>query len=413
MEGVVFCCMLWRAKILSQSREERMMKKLFNLSYLSAGFTAVLVGYTSSVVIIIQAATSAGATPLQIESWLLALGVVMGLTSIAYSWFYKTPILTAWSTPGAAMLVIASQQYELSVVVGAFVVSGMLILLTGLITPLSKALEKVPPQLGTAMLGAILLPFCLGSFEAITSAPVTFILMFAGFLLAKNVVPKYAMLVLLIIGVVCSIGVENATISTIDLSVAEPVWVSPKLGISAVLNLAIPLYIITMLSQNLPGITMMRSYQYDTPVKPILIGTGLTNIFAAPFGGFSVNLAAISAAICMTEDVDADKQQRYRAVVWAGVFYLIAGLFATTVVAIFLSLPHAVTKILAGFALLGTLMMCLQAAFHDQDYRESALFTFLITLAGVSFLGVSATLWGLLIGMLHLRFTGSVKHRRV
>ncbi len=381
------------------------MKKLFNLSHVSAGFTAVLVGYTSSVVIIIQAASSAGATSSQIESWLLALGVAMGVTSIAYSWIYKTPILTAWSTPGAAMLVIASQQYELSVIVGAFVVSGTLILLTGLITPLSKALERIPPQLGTAMLGAILLPFCLGSFKALSSAPVTFVLMFIGFLLAKSVIPRYAMLVLLILGVVCAIGVEDAVINVTDLSIAIPVWVTPSVDISAILNLSIPLYIITMLSQNLPGIAMMKSYQYDTPIKPILIGTGFTNIFAAPFGGFSVNLAAISAAICMTPEVDSDKKQRYRAVIWAGVFYLIAGVFATTVVAIFLSLPDEVTTILAGFALLGTLMMCLRAAFHDEGYRESALFTFLITLSGINFLGVSATLWGLLVGIVHLRLT--------
>ncbi|MEE3878302.1 benzoate/H(+) symporter BenE family transporter [Vibrio sp. YYF0003] len=381
------------------------MKKLFNLSHLSAGFTAVLVGYTSSVVIIIQAATSASATPSQIESWLLALGVTMGLTSIAYSWFYKTPILTAWSTPGAAMLVIASQQYELSVVIGSFVVSGVLILLTGLISPLSRALERIPPQLGTAMLGAILLPFCLGSFQAVSSAPITFLIMFAGFLLAKNTIPRYAMLVLLILGVVCAVAVEDATLNIEELSIAQPMWVTPGLDLGAILNLSIPLYIITMLSQNLPGIAMMKSYQYDTPVKPILMGTGITNILSAPFGGFSVNLAAISAAICMTPEVDSDKTQRYRAVIWAGVFYLIAGVFATTVVAIFLSLPDDVTKILAGFALLGTLMMCLQSAFHDEGYRESALFTFLITLSGISFLGVSATLWGLLVGIMHLRLT--------
>ncbi len=385
------------------------MKKLFNLSHLSAGFTAVLVGYTSSVVIIIQAATSAGATPNQIESWLLALGVTMGLTSIAYSWFYKTPILTAWSTPGAAMLVVASQQYELSVVIGSFVISGVLILLTGLITPLSRALERIPPQLGTAMLGAILLPFCLGSFQAVSGAPITFLIMFAGFLLAKNTMPRYAMLVLLILGVACAIGVEGTVININELSIAQPVWVTPGLDLGAILNLSIPLYIITMLSQNLPGIAMMKSYQYDTPVKPILMGTGITNILSAPFGGFSVNLAAISAAICMTPEVDSDKTQRYRAVLWAGVFYLIAGVFATTVVAVFLSLPDEVTKILAGFALLGTLMMCLQSAFHDEGYRESALFTFLITLSGISFLGVSATLWGLLVGMMHLRSVAKVR----
>ncbi len=388
-----------------------MIEKQFNLSHLSAGFTAVLVGYTSSVVIIIQAATSAGATPLQIESWLLALGVAMGVTSIGYSWFYKTPILTAWSTPGAAMLVIAAQQYELPVVIGTCVFTGVLILLTGLITPLSRGLERIPPQLGTAMLGAILLPFCLNSFKAVSSAPVTFMLMFGVFLLAKNMIPRYAMLVLLIVGVFCSVGVEDATINITGLSFTLPEWVTPGITASAILNLSVPLYIITMLSQNLPGIAMMKSYHYDTPVKPILIGTGLTNILAAPFGGFSVNLAAISAAICMAEEVDADKRQRYRAVIWAGAFYLIAGVFATTVVAVFLSLPDAVTKILAGFALLGTLMMCLQTAFHDEGYRESALLTFLITLSGFSFLGLSATLWGLLVGIIHLRLFSSRKSR--
>lgn len=378
------------------------MKSLFNLSHISAGFTAVLVGYTSSVVIIIQAATSAGATQPQIESWLLALGVIMGLTSIGYSWFYKTPILTAWSTPGAAMLVAATLHYELSQVIGAFVVSGLLIFLTGLISPLSRALERIPSQLGTAMLGAILLPFCLGGFETVTSTPTIFLVMFASFLLAKHFMPRYAMLILLVVGLLYTFVADEHTLQLSEFSLTQPVWVTPELDITAILNLAIPLYLITMLSQNLPGIAMMNSYRYKPPVKPVLIGTGLVNIVSAPFGGFSVNLAAISAAICMTPEVDSDRTQRYRAVIWAGVFYLIAGLFATSVVKLFLSLPPEVTSILAGFALLGTLLMCLQSAFKDEGYREPALFTFLITLSGISFLGISATLWGLLVGMAYL-----------
>ncbi|MDB1125121.1 benzoate/H(+) symporter BenE family transporter [Vibrio algarum] len=379
------------------------MKKLFNLSHLTAGFTAVLVGYTSSVVIIIQAATTAGATPVQIESWLLALGISMGITSAVYSWFYKTPILTAWSTPGAAMLVSSVGQYELNVVIGAFVVTGLLIFLTGLITPLSKMLERIPPQLGTAMLGAILLPICLKGLETVTNTPMIFLLMFAGFLLAKNYIPKYVMLVLLIIGVMCAVVFGNSDLSTVKLSLAEPIWITPDFDISAVLNLSVPLYLITMLSQNLPGVAMMKSYQYNPPVKSLLLGTGITNILFAPFGGFSVNLAAISAAICMTPDVDSDKTQRYRAVLWAGLFYVLAGIFATTVVTIFLSLPQEITEILAGFALLGTLLMCLHTAFKDEVYREPALFTFLITFSGISFLGLSSTLWGLIVGLLYLR----------
>ncbi|WP_234399474.1 benzoate/H(+) symporter BenE family transporter, partial [Vibrio cholerae] len=167
----------------------------------------------------------------------------------------------------------------------------------------------------------------------------------------------------------------------------------------------LPLYLITMLSQNLPGIAMLKSYQYDAPIKPILVGTGLATLMSAPFGGFSVNLAAISAAICMNEDVDQDKAQRYRAVLWAGGFYLLAGIFAALVVNLFLALPKPISAMLAGLALLGTLMMCLQSAFKIDEYREPALLTFVITLSGATLFGMSATLIGLVIGLAYLRLT--------
>lgn len=382
-----------------------MRKAIFNISHLSAGFTAVLVGYTSSVIIIVQAANSAGATAQQTGGWLLALGVAMGLTSIVFSWFYKAPILTAWSTPGAAMLVGAVSQYQLPVVIAAFIISGFFIMLTGLITPISRMLERIPAQLATAMLAAILLPFCLQAFTPMMSNPAIFFTMFAGFLLGKRFFPRYSMLILLIIGIVCSITDGAFTDQIMTLSVARPVWVTPEFDLMAILNLSLPLYIITMLSQNLPGIAMLKSYQYGIPVKPILIGTGLTNLLFAPFGVFSVNLAAISAAICMNKEVDPDKAERYRAAIWAGVFYLIAGIWATTVVTLFLSLPAEVAQILAGLALLGTLLICLQTAFEKENHRESALFTFLVSLSGVSFLGIGATLWGLLAGGIHLQLT--------
>jgi benzoate membrane transport protein len=375
----------------------------FKLSHVSAGFTAVLVGYTSSVVIIIQAATAAGANASQIESWLLALGLSMGLTSIFASWFYKMPVLTAWSTPGAAMLVSAVGLYDLPVILGAFVISGALIALTGLISPLSRLIERIPVPLSTAMLGAILLPFCLKAFAPLDTSPIVFFSMFGVFLLAKRFIPQYAMLLLLIIGVGCAFISGAFSQQKIEVILAQPVWITPEFDWQAMINLSIPLYVVTMLSQNLPGVAMMRSYHYEVPVKPLLIGTGLTNMVFAPFGGFSVNLAAISAAICMNRDVDSDTAQRYRSAIWAGVFYLIAGMWATTVVAIFLALPEEVSRILAGFALLGTLMMCLQSAFHQDTFRESALLTFLITLSGVAFLGVNSLLWGLLVGLVHIR----------
>lgn len=382
-----------------------MKKRLLSLSHFSAGFSAVVVGYTCSVAIIIQAAISAGATPAQISSWLFALGLAMGLTSIGFSWLYKVPILTAWSTPGAAMLVGVVGQFKLPVIIGAFVISGALLIITGAITPLNRMLEKIPPQLATAMLGAILLPFCMKAFGPAMTNPPIFFSMFISFLLAKHFTPRHSMAVLLIVGILCAAvsGVFHGL--RFEMSIARPVWVSPEFDLRAMINLSLPLYVITMISQNLPGIAMMKSYQYDPPVKPILLGTGLANVVVAPLGGFSVNLAAISAGICMNEEVDCDKAQRYRAAIWAGVFYLIAGFWATIVVAVFLAFPREVSQILAGMALLGTLLMCLKTAFMDEGYRESALLTFLLTLSGISFLGIGATLWGLLAGVVHYQLT--------
>ncbi|KQA27607.1 benzoate transporter [Vibrio metoecus] len=381
------------------------MKGLFNLSHLSAGFTTVLVGYTSSVVIVIQAATASGANPAQIESWLLTLGVVMGLTSILYSWFYKTPIVTAWSTPAAVMLATSAGQYSLPVVIGAFMFSGALFTLTGMLAPLTRALSKIPVPLGTAMLGAILLPFCAKAFTPLTDTPALFTLLFTSYLLAKHFVPRYTMLVLLLVSLGSALALGSFQHADLVLRIATPIWVTPEFDWLAMLNLALPLYLITMLSQNLPGIAMLKSYQYDAPIKPILVGTGLATLMSAPFGGFSVNLAAISAAICMNEDVDQDKTQRYRAVLWAGGFYLLAGIFAAIVVNLFLALPKPISAMLAGLALLGTLMMCLQSAFKIDEYREPALLTFVITLSGATLFGMSATLIGLVIGLAYLRLT--------
>lgn len=298
----------------------------FNLSHISAGFTAVLIGYTSSVVIIIQAATSAGASALQIASWLLVLGVTVGVSSIAYSWYYKMPVLMSWSTPGAAMLIAAVAQYTLPQVIGAFVISGFLLLLTGLITPLSRLLENIPSQLATSMLGAILIPFCLKAFTPVTTSPMIFGAMIATFFITKRYLPRYAMMLLLLVGIGIAIFTGAFSGQIIVLNIAEPVWVTLEFDWMAMVNLSLPLYIITMLSQNLPGFAMMRSYQYELPAKPLFIGTGFLNMLTAPFGGFSLNLAAISAAICMNEDVDSDRNQRYKASMWAGGISIIAGL---------------------------------------------------------------------------------------
>ncbi|MGI2169480.1 benzoate/H(+) symporter BenE family transporter [Shewanella sp. MF05960] len=392
-----------------------MSKQGIATSHISAGFTAVLVGYTSSVMIVIQAATQAGANAAQVSSSLLALGLAMGVTSIGFSWYYKTPILTAWSTPGAAMLIGVVGEFSLNQVIGAYIISAGLITLSGFIKPLTRLLSSIPPALAAAMLAAILLPFCVKAFIPLSDEPMLFCLLFISFMLAKQWLPRYAMAILLIvaIGYAIQADVFNSAIrQQFNLSIASPIWITPEFTLLPILNISIPLYIITMLSQNLPGLSMLKSYGYlnkdDTEKgyhahgSPLLIGSGLSTMLLAPFGVFSINLAAISAAICMDSSVDDDPQQRYRSTLWAGGFYIIAGLWAGAVVTLFMALPTTIGDMLAGLALMGTLLLCLHSAFDAVKYRESALLTFVCTLSGITFLGIGAAVWGLLLGLAHL-----------
>ncbi|WP_222842171.1 benzoate/H(+) symporter BenE family transporter [Endozoicomonas montiporae] len=372
--------------------------KILNIRYASAGLTAVVIGYTGSVIIIIQAAMAAGATTEQITSWLLALGIAMGVTSIGFSLRYKIPVLMAWSTPGAAMLIGVVDQYDLTVSIGAFVMTGLMIALTGCFKPVSRMIQSIPQPMATAMLAAIVLPFCMNAFLPAESDFRIFVVMLAAFLLAKRWLPKYVMILLLLAGLGIALWDGVFAAKSLKLTLATPVLVYPEFTLSGFINISIPLYLVTMLSQNLPGMAMLRSYNYSLPLPQILIGSGVTNAMLAPIGGFSVNLAAISAAACMNEDVDADPSLRYRSTIWAGLFYLLAGVWATAVVTLFLALPEAIGQMMAGFAVLGTLLMCLQNAFNDARYHEAALITFLVTVSGVTLFGIGSTLWGLVVG---------------
>lgn len=379
------------------------LRSLFSINHLLAGFTAVLIGYASSVIIIIQAASAAGASTELITHWMFALGLVMGVSSIALSWFYKQPVLTAWSTPGAAMLILILGDYTVTTALGAFVVTGLMIMATGFIKPIVSALERVPPALAAAMLGAIVLPFCVDAFAMLATESVVFIAMLIAYIATKRLAPKYTMLALVVVGISSAIIAGAFDSTSLNLSISSAKWLTPEFDLMAILNISLPLYLVSMLSQNLPGISMIKSFGYQPSVKPILTSTGAATAGFAPFGVFAVNLAAISAALVLNEDVDKNKDKRYLAAIWAGVFYIIAGLWAPLVVDIFVALPSYVGVILAGFALLGTLVMCLQTAFQTEADREAALFTFVITLSGVTFIGLNATLIGLLIGLLYKR----------
>jgi benzoate membrane transport protein len=378
-------------------------------SHISAGFIAVLVGYSSSVAIIFQAATATGAGQDIVNSWLLALGLGMGLSSIALSFYYKSPILTAWSTPGAAMLATSLMDFPLSEAVGAFLFSGLLITLSGITGSFERISKIISPSIAAAMLAGVLLQFCLEIFIHIQQEFELVALMCVSYLIGRKFFPLYAVPLVLIVGSLVSWKLGLFELKEISLELANFVFITPSFSLASFISIGIPLFIVTMTSQNMPGIAVMQTAGYKPPLSPIITTTGITTLLLAPFGGFAFNLAAITAAICMGEDADKNKSTRYLAAVSGGFFYLIAAIFGATIVALFSVSPKALILPLAGLALLGTLGNSLAQALGKPEHREPALITFLISSSDVSFWGVGSAFWGLLVGLFVLIVYGKLK----
>ncbi|MFA7439044.1 benzoate/H(+) symporter BenE family transporter [Castellaniella sp.] len=380
------------------------------VSHLSSGLIAVLVGYTSSVAIVFQAAWAAGATDAQLASWMWALGLGMGLTCIALSLVWRAPILTAWSTPGAALLATSLGDLGMAQAVGVFVASSLLITLAGITGGFQKIMDWVPGPLASAMLAGVLLRFGMDLFVSMQGRPLLVLVMFAVFLLARRVLPRYAVPLALLAGILIVLAHDDLALAALDWTPARPVWMAPDFSFSALIGVAVPLFIVTMTSQNVPGLAVLRANGYAwVPASPLITVTGATGLVLAPLGGFSFNLAAITAAICMSPDADPDATQRYRAAVWAGVFYVLTGIFGATVVALFAAFPIELVAAIAGLALLGTLGSSLHGALLDPSLREAAMVTFLATASGMTLWGIGSAFWGLVLGALCLKVQAAAR----
>lgn len=376
------------------------MPSSFSFSHITAGFVAVLVGFTSSAVIVFQAATTAGATPAEISSWLFALGLSISATCIGFSFYYKMPILTGWSTPGAALLATSLSGVTMPEAIGAFVFAAALTILSGVTGVFQKVMEHVPRSLTSAMLAGILLHFGMNVFTAMQHQAPLVCTMLVMYLIGKRFFPRYVIILVLMVGIVVASVQGLFHIENCHFAFSSPIFTMPVFSLPVLISVGIPLFIVTMTSQNIPGIAVLNTSNYYPPISPIIGWTGLATLIFAPFGCYSISLAAITAAICSGKEADSNPLGRYKATLIAGLCWLAIGAFGATVVAVFFAFPSELILAIAGLALFSTIGSSLKVALESEAQREPAIITILVSSSGLTFFGVGAAFWGLIAGVL-------------
>lgn len=376
--------------------------KFFNdvaLSTVFAGGVTVLVGFTSSLALVFQAAQATGADATQMASWVWALGMGMAATCIGLSWRYRTPVVTAWSTSGAAMLIISAPGLPMGEVVGAFVFSSLMVTWVGFSGWFERFMDRVPLPLAAGMLAGVLLRLGLDVFVVMSSQLWLPLLMVLVYLLSMRFWPRYAVVLTLFAGVALAAWQGLLRLQEIEWQWAHPVWTTPSFTLSGFISLALPFFIVNMASQNIPGVASLRAHDYHPPLSPVIGWIGVANLLMAPFGAFSVNLAAITASICASPEAHPDRKKRYTAAMSAGVFYCLSGLAGASMVSVFAAFPKTLVTVLAGIALFGTISNALASALQDTAHRQAAFLTFAVTASGFSLWGISSAFWGLVAGL--------------
>ncbi|KAA8706842.1 benzoate/H(+) symporter BenE family transporter [Pseudomonas cannabina] len=371
-------------------------------SAMVAGFIAMMTGCTSSLALIFQAGQAAQLSSVQVSSWLWSLFVGMAVCSIGLSLRYRTPITVAWSTPGAALLITSLGGVSYPQAVGAFITSALLVVLCGVTGTFERLVRRLPASLAAAMLAGIL--FRIGSEIFVAAQHRTSLVtgMFLTYLLVKRASPRYSVLLALLVGIVISGLSGLLDFGGMALDVAVPVWTTPEFSWAATVSISIPLFVVAMTSQNMPGVAVLRADGYYPPTSPLISTTGIASLLTAPFGCHGINLAAISAAICTSPHAHQDKTKRYTAAIWCGIFYGIAGLFGGTLAALFSAFPKELVLSIAALALFGSIINGLTVAMAEPKQREPALITFMVTASGMTLFSIGSALWGIIAGVVTL-----------
>ncbi|MBP6116529.1 MAG: benzoate/H(+) symporter BenE family transporter [Neisseriaceae bacterium] len=372
-----------------------------------AALVSVLVNYGGTFVLVFQAAELAQLSAAQTASWVWSVSIGVGLTGAWLSWRYRAPIITAWSTPGVAFLATVMPTTPYAEVIGAYVLSALGFVLLGLTGAFERLVKLIPAGIAAGLLAGILFQFGMGAFAGATVAPLLVIVLVLVYAVLKRLTARFAIVGVLLAGLGLLVAQGQVDLSAVPLTLAQPVWTTPVFSVAAFFGVALPLFVITLTGQYMPGMLVLRQDGYHTSANPILTVTGLGSLLMAPFGAHAFNVAAITAAICTGKDAHPDPHKRYLAGLVCGALYVLVGVFGVTLATLFLILPKAFIATLAGLALLGSIGGSLAAAMQNAATRETALITFLATAANVTLLGIGGAFWGLIAGLMcHLIMYG-------
>ena len=382
----------------SRTQSGGMLRKDWSISAIAAGFLAVLISYSGPAVIFFQAADAAHVSGEMVASWIWGISIGAAVSGIFLSWALKVPVITAWSAPGTALLVTLFPAITLNQVVGAYITAAVIIFLIGVSGSFDRIMRRIPPGIAAGMMAGILFQFGVNAFKSVTTMPALTFGMVAAYAVFRRLVPRYCIVLVLVSGITLAMLLGDTNVSGLELTLTTPVFITPEWTWGTTLSLALPLVLVSLTGQFLPGMAILHLSGYRTPARPIIAATSLASLGVAFFGGITIVVAAITAALCTGKDAHEDPAKRYVAGIANGVFYLIGGTFAGTIVTMFTALPKEFIAVLAGLALLGAIAANVTTVVREEDHREASVITFLATASGMSFLGLGSAFWGVVIG---------------
>ncbi|SAL24266.1 benzoate transporter [Caballeronia cordobensis] len=384
----------------------------WSVSAVSAGLLAVIISYAGPLAIFFQAAHAAHVGNEVVASWVWSISMGAALSGIVLSAWLKQPVITAWSAPGTALLVTLFPGMPVSEAIGAYIVAGACIFALGVSGFFDQIVKRIPKGIACAMMAGILFQFGVNVFKSVAVTPALALGMLASFIVFRRFAPRYCLILVLAFGGVLAVALGLTHFESVSLHITRPVFTMPTWSWQSTVSLAVPLVIVSLTGQFLPGFAILRASGYETPTRPVLMTTSLTSMLVAFSGGITIVIAAITAALCTGPDAHRDPRRRYVAGIANGLFYLIGGCFAGTVVMLFAALPNAFVAVLAGLALLGAIAANIVGLVQDEAHREASFITFIATASNMSFLGLGSAFWGIVLGTLAHLVLGRARHTR-